>query len=226
MKLKMNLKTTLFALLLAFTFFSCKNENTFSDYKYQDKPLVITCDGVNSKLYQEALYSFEDDLIKYYEKSSQKRTLIQAYSQLLRNSIYGKMKYEDVISEHTLKVFEALKNEEGLWDLNNAKSRLNYNSDIIKCILNNMQDKNLKTTFNALITTNSISPKLFGPPLMSNYRTTLNDKYLTTYIALDLFYAKLFDIDFTKVNFEKPEPLDFNVIPPKNKTEANTPNNQ
>ena len=222
----MNLKTTLFALLLAFTFFSCKNENTFSDYKYQDKPLVIACDGVNSKLYQEALYSFEDDLIKYYEKSSQKRTLIQAYSQLLRNSIYGKMKYEDVISEHTLKVFEALKNEEGLWDLNNAKSRLNYNSDIIKCILNNMQDKNLKTTFNALITTNSISPKLFGPPLMSNYRTTLNDKYLTTYIALDLFYAKLFDIDFTKVNFEKPEPLDFNVIPPKNKTEANTPNNQ
>ena len=34
------------------------------------------------------------------------------------------------------------------------------------------------------------------------------------YIALDLFYAKMFDVDFTKVNFDKPEePVDFNKLP-------------
>ena len=227
MKIKTNLKITLITLSFVLTLFGCKKENTFSDYKYEDKPTVLTCEGVNSKLYQEALYSFEDDILNFYKNTNPKRTLIQSYSQLMANSIYGRMKYEDVVSEHTLKIFEALKKEEGLWNANSVKSHLNYNSDIIKCILNNMKDESLKTTFNALVTTNSMSPKLFGVPLMSNYRTTLsNDKYLATYVALDLFYAKLFDIDFSKVNLEKPEPLDFNVIPPKNKVEPNTPNNQ
>ena len=222
MKIKMNLKITLITFLLAFTFFGCKKENTFSDYKYNDKPEVLVCNGLNSKLYQEALYSFEDDILKYYGKAKPNTSLVQAYSQLLRNSIYDRLKFEDVISEHTVKVFEALKNEDNLWDANNTKSHLNYSSNIIKCISSNMQDKSLKTTFDALITTNSLSPKLFGTPLMSKYRTALNDKYLATYIALDLYYSKLFDIDLSKVNFDEPEPLDFNVIPQKSDTSAQT----
>ncbi|ULC60333.1 hypothetical protein MBM09_04920 [Flaviramulus sp. BrNp1-15] len=222
MKIKMNLKITLITFLLAFTFLGCKKENTFSDYKYNDKPEVLACNGLNSKLYQEALYSFEDDILNYYGKAKPNTSLVQAYSQLLRNSIYGRLKFEDVISEHTVKVFEVLKNEDDLWDANNTKSHLNYSSNIIKCISNNMQDKSLKTTFDALISTNSLSPKLFGTPLMSKYRTALNDKYLATYIALDLYYSKLFDIDLSKVNFDEPEPLDFNVIPQKSDTSAQT----
>lgn len=216
----MNLKITLITFLLAFTFFGCKKENTFTDYKYADKPAFLTCDGVNVKLYQEALYSFEDDILNFYSKNNAKATLVSSYSQLMRNSIYGRIKYEDIISAHTLKVFEALKNEVNLWDANNTKSHLNYNSKVVKCISNNMQDKNLQTTFNALVTTNSMSPKLFGTPLMTKYRTALNDKHLATYIALDLYYAKLFDIDFSKVNLDKPDEanLDFNVIPQKSNT--------
>jgi hypothetical protein len=53
---------------------------------------------------------------------------------------------------------------------------------------------------------------------MTKYNSALNDKYLATYIALDLFYAKLFDIDLSAINFDKPEPLDFNVIPQKTDT--------
>jgi hypothetical protein len=215
----MKIKITLFVLLFTYTFFSCKKENSFTDYKYTDKPDVLVCDNANSKLFQEALYSFEDDITNFYSKTNPNSSLIQAYAQFTRNAVYGRIKYGDIISVHTVKVFEALKNESDLWVAENATSRLNYNSNILNCISKNMQDKALKTTFNALISTNYMSPKLFGSPLMTKYNSALNDKYLATYIALDLFYAKLFDIDLSAINFDKPEPLDFNVIPQKTNPE-------
>jgi hypothetical protein len=207
-------KLTLFSFLLLLFIFSCKKENTFTDYKFSDKPETITCEGLNNALFKEALYSLEDDLLNFYQKTNPKTSLTQAYSQFLRLSIYGRLKHEDIISEHTLSVFKALKNESDLWDTNNTKSYLNYNSAIIQCISNNIKDEALKTTFNALLSTNSMSPKLFGSPLINKYRNALNDKYLATYMALDLFYAKLFDIDFTKINLDKPEQkVDFNKVP-------------
>lgn len=214
MKINMNTKLAFFSFLLVFILFSCKKENTFTNYKFADKPDTIVCDGLNNALFKEALYSLEDDLLVFHQKTNPKTSLTQAYSQFIRLSIYGRLKYEDIVSEHTLSVFEALKNESDLWDANNTKSHLNYNSAIIQCISKNIKDEHLKTTFNALLSTNSMSPKLFGSPLMNKYRNALNDKYLATYIALDLFYAKLFDIDFSKVNLEKPEQkVDFNKVP-------------
>lgn len=211
----MNSKITLFTILLVVTFFGCKNENTFTDFKYTDKPDVLVCDGANYKLYQEALYSFEDDILKFYGKGNPNATLLQAYSQFIRNSIYNRLKFEDIISKHTQKIFEALKNEADLWDANNTKSHLNYRSKIVECISKNIQDQALKTTFNSLVSTNFMDPKLFGSPLMTKYKNTLNDKYLATYVALDLYYAKLFDVNLADINFDKPESLDFNVVPAK-----------
>lgn len=211
----MNSKITFIVFFLAFTFYGCKKENTFTDFKFTNKPDVLVCNGSNYKLYQEALYSFEDDILKFYGKGNPNTTLIQAYSQFIRNAIYGQLKFGDIISEHTYKIFKALKNETDLWDANNPKSHLNYHSKIITCVSNNMQDEALKTTFNALVSTNFMEPKLFGSPLMNKYRNILSDKHLATYVALDLFYAKLFDVDFSNINFDKPEPLDFNVVPAK-----------
>ena len=223
------MKTPFFKLLaitLIISLVSCKKENTFTDYKYADKPTVITCEGINSKLYQEALYTFEDDILNYYKKAKPNTSLVQAYSQLMRTSIYGKTKLEEIISAHTVAVFEALKNEDNLWDANNSKSPLNYNSIIIGCISKNIQDKPLNTTFNALVSTNSMSPKLFGAPLMSKYTRSSNDKYLATYIALDLFYAKLFDVDLSKITFDKKEPLaDFDVTLPEAETDPHAGHN-
>ena len=154
--------------------------------------------------------------INYYKKANPKYSLNQAYSQFLRNAVYGKPKYDEMISKHTTAIFEALKNERDLWDANNPNSYLNYNSTAIKCISNNMQDKALKTTFNALISTNSMTPKLFGTPVSNKNGNGIKDKYLASYIALDFYYAKLFGIDFTKINFSKAEtPVDFNKLPAK-----------
>jgi hypothetical protein len=214
MKIKMNSKITLITLLFVITLFSCKKEKFFTDFKYADKPLAFTCEGVNSKLLNEALYSFEDDISNYYNKKKPNPRLDQAYSQIIRNSVFGRLKPEDIVSKHTVSVFEALKNEDNLWSSENPKSRLNYNSAVLKCISNNIKDANIKTTLNALLSTNSMAPKLFGPAIVNKYRNALNDKNLAMYIALDLYYGKMFDVDFSKINLDKPEQkVDFNQVP-------------
>ncbi|WP_418603221.1 hypothetical protein [Hwangdonia sp.] len=204
----------LFVIALTFGLMSCKNENTLQEYKFADKGLVLSCKNVNSKLYSEALFAFEDDILKYYGKNNPNASLVQAYGQFIRNAIYGRLKYEDIVSPHTVKVFETLKNENDLWDANNPESYLNYNGALVKCIAINMQNPDLRATFNSLLKVNSMSPKPFGAPLMSNYRHALSDKYLAAYIAFDLYYAKLFNKDFSSANAEKPvQKVDFNKTP-------------
>ncbi|MDO6760416.1 hypothetical protein Q4566_09430 [Tamlana sp. 2_MG-2023] len=213
MNTKTLLKFTFIALLLTVTF-SCKKENTFTNFKYADKPETITCEGVNNKLLKEALYSFEADIFIYYKKNRPQNRLNQAYSQFIRNTSYNGVKFEEIASPHTIEIFEALKNENELWDANNPKSHLNYNSAFIECISNNIKDQALKTTFNALLSTNSLSPKLFSAALSSKYTSALSDKYLATYIALDFYYSKLYDVDLTKISQVEPEQeVDFNKIP-------------
>ncbi|WP_034044506.1 hypothetical protein [Wocania ichthyoenteri] len=211
------MKTPFFKLIvitLVISLISCKKENTLSEYKYADKGLVLSCENVNSKLYSEALFTFENDILNFYGKNNPNASLIQAYGQFIRNAIYGRIKYENIVSPHTVKVFEVLKNEDDLWDASNPKSYLNYNSALINCISINMQNAELKTTFNSLLKVNSMSPKPFGAPLTSNYRDVIKDKYLAAYVAFDLFYANLFNKNLSKVNAEKPvQKVDFNKLP-------------
>jgi len=205
----MKTKYNLIALLLIFSITSCKkNEIAFKEFEFADKPEAITCKSVNSKLYNEAFYSFENDILNFYSKEN--KSLLTAYSQFTRLAINNRANYRGIVSEHTLKIFDALKEDSELWDLNNTKSHLNYNSDLVDCISQNIANPDLKTTFNALLSTNSMSPRLFGAPLASSYSLALNDKYLAAYVAFDLFYAKLFDIDFTQPIIEKSK-VDFNI---------------
>lgn len=215
----------LFFIALTISLMSCKNENTLSEYKHADKGLVLSCENVNSKLYSEALFTFENDILTYYGRNNPNASLIQAYNQFIRNAVYGRIKYTDMVSPHTVKVFEALKNENKLWDANNPKSYLNYKSSLVKCIAINMQNADLKTTFNALLDTNTMSPKPFGAPLMSSYRFALQDKYLAAYIAFDLFYAKLFDVDLSEVSKKPEQKVDFNKLPQKTNSDPHAGHN-
>ncbi len=226
MKIKMNSKITLLSCLLCFILLSCKKENSFSNYKYADKPIAFECAGVNTKLLNEALYSFEDDIENHYKQNRPNFKLNQAYSQIMRNSVFGRLQLDKIVSKHTFEVFQALKEEEGLWDLNNTKSKLNYNSEVVKCISNTIKDQNLKTTLNALLTTNSMSPKLFGPAVVNKYQNAINDKSLALYIALDLYYAKMFDTNFAKSKLEQPElKVDFNQVPRKEEVDPHAGHN-
>lgn len=195
------MKHTFFKLLtiaLVITLSGCKKEIVLSEFKYSEKGIVLNCDKFDLKLLNEAVFSFENDIEEHYSKNNQKN-LTLAYSQFVRNAVNNRVKYEEITSLHTLAIFEVLKSKSNLWNLQNANSKLNYTSDVFNCISTNIQNNDLKTTLNALITTNSMSPKLFGAPLNTGYRSAVSDKYLAAYIAFDLFYAKLFDVDPAKV---------------------------
>ena len=209
----MNAKLKLIVFTACLGLASCeKNEQPFNDYKFSEKGIVLNCDNLDTKLYNEALFAFENDVMTFYGKDNPNQ--VRAYSQFVRSAVNNRVKYTDMLSPHTVKVFEALKKDNSLWDANNPNSHLNYNSPFFKCIGDHIQNKDLKTTLNALVSTNSMSPKLFGTPLMSMYSLAIRDKYLAAYVAFDLFYAKLFDVDLTQVNMEKPAAaVDFNKIP-------------
>ena len=98
MNIKMKSKLTLITFLLALTLFNCNKQNAFSDYKYADKPEAIICKGLNSKLYNEALYSFEDDILKFYQQKKSNTTLVQGYSQFIRAAIYSTPKFEEIVT--------------------------------------------------------------------------------------------------------------------------------
>lgn len=168
---------------------------------------------MDSKLINEALFAFEDNISSFYGKTSPNPSLQLAYGQFMRDALSDRANFLEIATPHTVEVFNVLKTKNNLWNMNNTASYLNYNSTFFNCITNNIQDKNLNTTLHALIETNSMNPKLFGAPLSTRYMTVLNDKYLAAYFAFDLFYAKLFDMDLTQVKEREPQKVDFNLLP-------------
>jgi len=202
-------------ILLVFTFLNCKKDITLSEYKFSDKESVINCDGQDSKLLNEALYAFEDDINSFYKNNNNPNgNLALIYSQFLRNYSTNRINYEDLVTPHTLEVFTVLKTKNDLWDLNNTVSKLNYYGSFFNCIATNVQNQNLKSTLNALLTTHSMSARMFSSPLITQYNAASNDKYLSAYVAFDLFYAKLFDIDATKVKERELKDMNLNQNEP------------
>lgn len=193
---------------------SCKKEDKVADfnYKFIETENVLNCPNVDTQLYYEALMSFEDDIFKTY--NTRNSDIRVAYTTFFRTVQRNGVNYEELASPHTMVVFEALKNDSDLWTDNNKP---NYNADIFKCIGENMTDKGLATTYKALISTNSMKPELFGAPLQNKIKTANSDRYLATYVALDLFYSNLFNVDPTKVTE--------NIAPelPKYRTEPGKP---
>lgn len=214
----MNVTLKPIVLILVLTLLNCKNTNsekTLENYNYSNKGIVVNCDNFDLKLLNEALFSFEDDILKYFKENRPETNINSAYSQFINNVIYGRAAFVDIASPHTIKIFEVLKSKKNLWRPTNNTSKLNYDSNLVTCITENINNTALKTTLEALLSTNSMSPKLFGPAIQSNYGAAISDKYISTYIAFDFFYAKLFDVDVSLV-VEKPDPkVDFNALPEK-----------
>lgn len=192
---------------LSLTLFNCKNETTsFNNYKYANQENVLVCENVDTKLYLEALLSFEEDITSYYDPKT--KDLRRSYSFYTRNAIANKTIYQDLVSPHTMEVFEALKNDKDLWNTDNS---INYNSELFSCIGNNFKNKDLQTTFKALVSTNSMRPQLFGAPLTKHVKNSHEDRYMAAYVAFDLFYANLFNIDPTTITENSQKTKDSNT---------------
>ena len=96
------LKLIVFTACLGLT--SCKkNEQPFNDYKFSEKGIVLNCDNLDTKLYNEALFAFENDVMTFYGKDNPNQ--VRAYSQFVRSAVNNRVKYTDMLSPHTVKVF-------------------------------------------------------------------------------------------------------------------------
>ncbi|MFT4669398.1 MAG: hypothetical protein ACI9AT_000731 [Ulvibacter sp.] len=170
------------------------------EYKYNDKPMQVSCSGANEKLLNEALYSFFDDITVYYrtksnDPSESGMSTYQAYANYVYSGAMGNADYKSIVSEHTKNVMNELRKETQLWDKKPALSNLNYNSEFVNCLITSIKDKDIATTIQALNTSNSMTPKLMADRFRLTIRAGLEDPNYGMYIALDTYYQYIFDLE-------------------------------
>lgn len=193
----------LFTLLFFVTISSCDSPKKM-DYKFADSPKVLTCDFANSDLYNEAVHSFENDILNTYDMKFKNGA--KSYSSFINFSMRNSIKIEDIASEHSLKIAQALKTESDLWSTTDGKSSLNYSHPLVDCMVNNIKTSDIKRTMNALLSTNSMRPKLILAPLSSSSRAMQADGSLKAYVAFDFFYSKLLNTKLEDLKNPNPQP--------------------
>ncbi|MDX1277384.1 hypothetical protein [Oceanihabitans sediminis] len=197
----------LLLVILIINLSSCKQENTptFSNYKFAEKPQVLSCTDVDSKLLNEALYSFESDIAASY--NNHRNNLVLSINTFTRQAASRTPDYAKIATQHSVELASALKDAGFLND-----NGVNYNNPVFDCFTEKIQESGLKTTFNALLSTNSLKKELINPPLQRNAHTVGNDKYLAMYVALEYYYSAILNMDLeaenkpaenTKVDFNK-----------------------
>ncbi|WP_417235981.1 hypothetical protein [Bizionia paragorgiae] len=188
------LKSTL--ILFTLSLLTCKNEGRIT-YKYAEQPDLITCDLKNADLYNEAVYSFENDILTQLDESNQ--GLLQAYKKFILLTLYGHLKVEDIASEHSLKLAKQLKKDKQLWMETAGARSLNHEGLLMDCITNTVKDKDLQTTFNALLSTNSLNPRTILTPLRNNPIHLLTDGSVKSFMAFEYYYPALMDIEASQL---------------------------
>lgn len=192
-----NSSIKLLLVILIFNFSSCKKESSsFSDYQFAEETPLINCENTDNKLLNEALYSFEKDISPFYDVLQKNK--IRAYNSFTKQATNKRIDPTLFVSKHSVAIASALK-EAGFI----SENGVNYKNPLINCIAENMRKDDIKTTFNALLTTNSLTKKLFNPALQSKTHRVHGDNYLSIYVALEYFYVEILKADFTNVDFDR-----------------------
>jgi len=157
-----------FIFILISTFILSCSQSPKLEYKYSDKDQTIACSDKSNALLNEALYSFEADLIKYYKKGV-KDNLINSYSKFIAKGMGGVAPYQDITNAHSLAIRDALLAEG----------------------INNIENPKLKKNLNVLIETNTMNPKIFNSRPRKLGRKAEKHRYNALYIALDGYYQNL-----------------------------------
>lgn len=177
-----------FVFILISTFILSCTHSPRLDFKYGDKEQSISCENQNNALLNEALHSFEEDIINH--NLSDNKTLVAAYGQYIYKGMLGSAPYQDIANSHSLAIRDALL-EEGILSTKGAKNNLNYKHPAVECIVNNIKDADLKRTLNALIQTNSMDPSLFNSRLRNFGQLAEKNRHQAAFIALVSYYQNL-----------------------------------
>ena len=192
------MKNTLLLIIITFLFTGCSKP--FS-YKYQDERQEIVCSDMNVKLLNEALYSFKEDISRQYLKEISDKDYLNfsfSYAQYIYRGAEGTAPYNEIVSSYTLKVFDELKKHSNLFIKREGKSNLNYQSDFVKCLVNGIKDVDMKNKIKNLIEVDYLSPEVMAEIYRVTNADAETDANYLMFIALDTFYQRFFDIDFSK----------------------------
>ncbi len=194
------MKNILLVLIILLASSSC---NKPLEYKYQDKPQLINCPGADSKLLNEAFYSFYDDITTYYRTkfkgSNDGMSTLKAYANFIYTGAMGEAEYKDIASEHTIKIIEKLKKEKQLWTKESTNSNLNYNSEFVACLFSNIKNNDFKTTILSLKEVSYLSPKILAERFRTSTQEAQDDPNYGMYIILDTYYQYLMGLDLSSV---------------------------
>lgn len=194
------MKNIILVAVIIVSILSCKKEATI-EYKHADKPAVVTCEGVDSKIFNEAYYAFENAIITHAKNTNRRPNFNITAEVALKNFIArsrGNIRITDYATEESFAVFNILKTMD-IWD----GPQLKNSAKITECIGNNISNKTIKGSFNTLRSVESLAPKLMVSAITDNrsVRGQYQDKALMTYVALDLYFAKFYNTDFSAVTF-------------------------
>lgn len=210
------MKTQIFKLLvivLLITSYSCKTEPSI-DYKFENNAKVLNCEFENSKLYNEAVHSFENDIIAFYDKEGKNRA--KAYNGFLNNTLRNGLKIEQIASKHSLSIALALKKETKLWNTSTKETTLNYSHPLVDCIANNIKTQQLKQTFNSLLATNSMRKNVILPSLQGYSRSIPTDGSLISFLAFEYYYPLVSNLKAENLKTQVVNSkVDFNKTPQK-----------
>jgi len=167
---------------------SCKEEKVFK-YQYDQLEQKILCGTDDDLILNEALYAFEKALLDYYDPDA--RRLAAVYAKYMYNGMAGTVKYQNFLNPHLVEITRELENR-GIINRNSeAKSDLNYSSQAVSCVIDNIEESDNKITIKGLITVNQMDPAMLSSRLMNFTDRSSTAKYEALYIALDSFYQRI-----------------------------------
>jgi len=176
---------------------NCKQEPSIT-YKYQENDDLFDCDVVDMNLIKEAKYAFEDYIEKHYSFQNPK-SVDQGYYYYWEIAKSARIPAVEFINPHVLQIRDELKKIDGLWITKNETTTLNYSHPMVKCISDYMVDPELKRIFSVLTESNTFKDQVFLALLKRDPVAIKKDPGLATYLALDTFYARILNLDFSNL---------------------------
>lgn len=169
------------------------------EYKYADKLPVIDCEAVSPELITEALYAFEDYILKHYTQKDS-TSIGEAYSFYWSTPERNLMPKLEQVSDQQIAVLKELRRLKDFWIKVDNKPTLNPNHPFMQCIKDNITGSRRKLILESLLATNSFKSELFLLHIGSQGRPLIGDKALAAYFALNHFYAPVLEVDFDEID--------------------------
>jgi len=194
------MKKLFFLFVLIGITYSCSKPFT---YKYQNEPQTIDCPSIDTKLIHEALYSFKNDISKYYLREFQEKDYLNfpsSYNQYIYRGAKGDLKFKEIASTHTLKIVGELKKEKNLFVKIKGKSNLNYQNGFVKCLINNIENEEMRNKIINLIDVDYLSPEVMAENYRKTTRVAEIDSNYLMFIALDTYFLRLIDLEIPETN--------------------------